>query len=153
VFALFDTRLAYRVGDPCLLGDRAYRVVEIGKEDLDWVRERVDVNPLIDGCPPQVDYCPNCIGGKHYVVVMKAGDGHFGSVVLHNPCSGNPSEADFPTAKERYGAEAAEGLICSVDRLVDALPKKFPPPRSEPWPHGEPVFREKPRRSPGSSIH
>ncbi|MFL5440632.1 MAG: hypothetical protein ACJ79W_15845 [Myxococcales bacterium] len=142
LFALFETRLAYRLGDPCTVGEQAYRVVDLGKEDIAWVRERIDVNPLIGGTPAEVDYCPNCIGGHHYALVMKVGEHRFGSVKLHNPCSGNPSQADFPTANERYGAEAAEALVCSVDRLVDALPKKFPPPRSEPWPKGEPVLRD-----------
>ncbi|MFL5362838.1 MAG: hypothetical protein ACJ78U_17890 [Myxococcales bacterium] len=142
LFALFETRLAYRLGDPCMVGEQAYRVVDLGKEDIAWVRERIDVNPLIGGTPAEVDYCPNCIGGHHYALVMKVGEHRFGSVKLHNPCSGNPSQADFPTANERYGAEAAEALVCSVDRLVDALPKKFPPPRSEPWPKGEPVLRD-----------
>src|SRR3954463_1231369 len=136
LFALFETRLAYRLGDPCTVGEQAYRVVVLGKEDIAWVRERIDVNPLIGGTPAEVDYCPNCIGGHHYALVMKVGEHRFGSVKLHNPCSGNPSQADFPTANERYGAEAAEALVCSVDRLVDALPKKVPPPRRGPGPEG-----------------
>lgn len=62
LFALFDTRLAFRRGDPCVEADAAYRVVELRPADWKWFHDEIAYNPLIAGAPREVDYCPHCLG-------------------------------------------------------------------------------------------
>ena len=62
-------------------------------------------------------------------------------ISLRNPCSGQEMTPQFATPAERYGAQAAEQLVCSVDRLVDAMPARWSGVRAERWPKGEPLVR------------
>jgi hypothetical protein len=46
-------------------------------------------------------------------------------------------DAEFARPQQRYGAEAAEALLCSIDHLVDEMPGHFGRARLEPWPKDE----------------
>jgi hypothetical protein len=142
LFALFDTRAAFRVGDPCLQGDAAYRVVKLQADDWQWLRENIAYNPLVHDAPAEIDYCPTCTGRRALVLAMQGQGGRMWGISLRNPCSGQEMAAQFATTAERYGAQAAEQLVCSVDRLVDAMPARWSGVRVERWPKGEPLVRK-----------